>query len=216
MSNLLSMKRFSISIFLALILMGCRSRSSATTSTTSDSAASSILAASVQTLTPAQTPKPIILENGWYLYTDPDGEFSFAYPPTAVLNAGQNTFDLSKNITLQFQLPDKGYQGMSIRVEPNPKRLQGAEIANQLFERSAQKPANAAFADSLQPIQVGGLPAVQTTIPASNTEVTVIVPFEARVLIASPVHEPSVLKVDQAALDLFYQILDTLKFSATQ
>jgi hypothetical protein len=46
--------------------------------------------------------------------------------------------------------------------------------------------------------------------------VTVIVPFEARVLIASPVHEPSVLKVDQAALDLFYQILDTLKFSATQ
>jgi hypothetical protein len=219
-----STKRFSTFVLLALILIGCRSRTSGKPATTTESSGSLLLAASVQTLTPAlepalepsQTPAPVVLENGWYVYNDPDGEFSFAYPPTALISAGQNPVDLSKNITIQFQLPDKTYQGMSIRVEPNPKRLQGAEIANQLFERSAEKPATAAFKNSLQQIQVGGIAAVQTTIPSSNTEVTVIVPYEVKVLIASPVHEPSVTKVEQETLDLFYQILNTMKFSVTQ
>jgi hypothetical protein len=159
-----------------------------------------LLAASVQTLEPTQatesTPAPIVLENGWYVYNDPDGEFSFAYPPTATISAGQNPVDLSKNITLQFQVPDKTYQGMSIRVEPNPKGLQGAEIANQLYERSALQPATAAFMDSHQQIQVGGIAGVQTTIPSSNTEVTVIVPYGAKVLIAAPVHETSATQVE--------------------
>jgi len=211
-----SSARYSLLIFLALILVGCRSHSSVTPSPTYETTTSPLLSASVQTLTPALTPTPIVLENGWYVYNDPDGEFSFAYPPTAILSAGQNPVDLSKNITIQFRLPDKTYQGMSIRVEPNPKQLQGAEIAKQLFERSAQKPATAAFTNSLQQIQVGGISAVQTIIPSSNTEVTVIVPYQGKVLIASPVHETSATKVEQETLDLFYQILNTMKFGVTQ
>jgi hypothetical protein len=208
--------RYFIFILLILIMAGCRSRSSATPSPTQESNSNPLLSASVQILTPELTPAPIVLENGWYLYHDPDGEFSFAYPPTAIISAGQNPVDHSKNITIQFQIPEKTYQGMSIRIEPNPKKLPGAEIAQQLYEKSAQKPATAAFTNSLQQIQVGGMPAVQTTIPSSNTEVTIIVPYDVKVLIVAPVHETSVLKVEQETLDLFYQILNSMKFGTAQ
>jgi hypothetical protein len=157
------------------------------------------------------TPTPIVLENGWYLYTDPDGEFSFAYPPTALIHAGRNPVDFSTNVALQFILPDKPYQGMLIRLEPNPKRLQGTEIALQLFERSAQKPAPVEFANSLTQISVGGTLAVQAYIPSMNTEVTIIIPYSDKVFIICPEHDTPVTKVEKETLELFYQILDTLK-----
>lgn len=167
------------------------------------------------TPSPAQilTPTPIVLDNGWYLYIDPDREFTFAYPPTALINAGQNPVDLSKNITIQFKIPDKPYQGMSIRLEPNPKRLQGVEIAIQLFEESAQKSAPVEFANSLEHISVGGIPAVQAYIPSTNTEVTVIVLYDDKVFILAPVHDSAVTKVEKEILEVFYQILDTYKFN---
>jgi hypothetical protein len=163
--------------------------------------------------TPPTTPTPILLDNGWYLYTDPDLEFSFAYPSTALIFAGQNPVDLSKNINIQFQLPDKAFQGMSIRLESNPKRLDGVEIARQLYEKSSQKPAPVDFSNTLKPISVGGLTAIQAEIPSMNTEITVIVPFEDKVLILSPVHDTPVTKVEKEILELFYKILDTFKFN---
>jgi hypothetical protein len=204
--------RYYILVLLLLILVGCRSRPGISASPTH----TSIPYTFTSTATQIPTSTPVVLENGWYLYNDPDGEFSFAYPPTALISAGQNPVDLSKNITIQFLLPEKTYQGVSIRIEPNPKRLQGAEIAQQLFEKSAQKPATTEFTNSLQTIQVGGISAVQTTIPSSNTEVTIIVPYDVKVLIVSPVHETSVTKVEQETLDLFYQILNSMKFSISQ
>jgi hypothetical protein len=162
---------------------------------------------------PTQTPvpTPVVLENGWYIYSDPDGEFSFAYPPTALISAGQNPVDLSKNITIQFQIPEKTYQGMSIRLESNPKRLPGAEIAKQLFEISAQKSATVDFTNSLQEVLVGGISAVQAYIPSTNTEVTIIIPYGDKVFIVSPVHDYSMTKVEKETMGLFYQIVDTLK-----
>ena len=160
-------------------------------------------------------PTPDILANGWYTYNDPDGEFYFAYPPTALIDAGQNPVDLSKNIDIQFKIPDKPYQGMSIRLVPNPKRLQGVDIAKKLFEESAQKQASAEFADSLVPISIGGLSAFQASIPSTNTEITVIVAFDDKVLILAPVHDSAETKVEKEALELFYQILGTIKFTAS-
>ena len=159
------------------------------------------------------TPTPIVLDNGWYLYTDPDGEFSFAYPPIALITgSGQNPVDLSKNIILQFNLPDKSYQGMSIRVESNPKRLQGIDIAVKLFEDSSQKPVPAEFVNSLKQISVGGKPGVLAHIPSTNTEVTVIIPYDDKVVILAPVHNPAATKVEEETLKVFFQILDTFKF----
>jgi hypothetical protein len=162
------------------------------------------------------TPIPIVLENGWYLYSDPDGEFSFAYPPTALIQVGQNPVDFSKNITIQFKLPEKQYQGMSVRLEPNPNRLQAADIAIQLFEKSAQKPVPAEFTNSLQQIFVGGISAVQATIPSTNTEVTVIISYNDKVFIVSPVHASAATKVEKETLEVFFQILNTFKFGISK
>jgi hypothetical protein len=199
--------RYYILVLLLLLLVGCQSRPGLS------STQPSVPYPSTATQIPTST--PVVLDNGWYLYSDPDGEFSFAYPPTAMISAGQNPVDHSKNINIQFQIPEKTYQGMSIRIESNPKRLQGVEIAQQLFEKSAQKSATDEFTNSLQQIYVGGISAVQTTIPSSNTEVTIIVPYDVKVLIVSPVHETSATKVEQETLDLFYQILNSMKFGTT-
>jgi hypothetical protein len=105
---------------------------------------------------------------------------------------------------------------MSIRVELNPKQLQGAEIAQQLYEKSAQKPATAGFTNSIQPVLVGGISAFQASIPSTNTELTVIIPYKDKVFIVAPVHELSSIKVASEALELFYQVLNTMKFGILQ
>ena len=120
--------------------------------------------------------------------------------------------DGSKNILIQFLIPDQPYQGMSIRIEPNPKGLTAANFARQLYEINTQKPATAAFSDSLQTMEVGGVSAVQAVIPGSNTELTVIVPYDVEVYIVSPVHDIAATKVATETLTLFHQVLDTMKF----
>lgn len=170
----------------------------------------------VSVIEPSITPTAVVLDDGWFLYTDPDSEFTFAYPPTARIDAGKNPHDLSKNISIQFKSPDKPYQGMSIRVDSNPNHLSGVEFAKQLYETSAQKQAPNGFSNSIKPTTVGNLPAIEVTIPSMNAETTVIVPFGEKVLILSPVHGSAVTKVEKETLKLFYQILGSLKFNISK
>ncbi len=165
---------------------------------------------------PSVTPTQVVLENGWYLYTDPDSEFSFAYPQTAHIDAGRNPVDSSKNIIIQFQLPDKPYQGMSIRMEANPKMLSGVDIARQLFETSAQAQAPAEFINSAKSTTAGNLPAIEVSIPSMNTETTIIVPVEDKVFILSPVHDSANNMVEKEILELFYKILSTFDFNVSK
>ena len=159
-----------------------------------------------------QTPTPIVLENGWYLYKDPDNEFSFAYPPTAIVTFGKNPVDLSKNINIQFLLQDKPYQGMTLRLESNPGLLSGAEIAIKVLEESSGKIASMEFKDTLGNIMVGEKPAVQATIPETNTETTIIVPLGEKFMIIAPIHDTAVIKVEPEILQMFYQIVDSVQF----
>jgi len=159
-----------------------------------------------------QTPTPIVLENGWYLYKDPDNEFSFAYPPTSIVTFGKNPVDLSKNISLQFLLPGKSYQGMTLRLESNPGLLSGAEIAIKVLEESSGLIAPTEFKETLGNIIVGAKPAIQATIPGTNTETTIIVPLGEKFMILAPIHGTAVIRVEPEILQMFYQIVDTLQF----
>ncbi len=216
--HLLSTKRHSIFILLILLLVGCRSHASATA--TPPALPVPAPTSTTETVAfqpePTATPVPVMLQNGWYVYRDPDGVFMFAYPPTAILTAGQNPVDGAKNILIQFLLPEVPYQGMSIRLAPNPKRLPAADLARQLYETSAQQPAAAVFTASLQTIKVGGIPGVKAYIPSTNTELTVIVPYDVQVFILSPVHDSAMTKVDAQTLDLFNQILASMKIGTTK
>jgi len=63
---------------------------------------------------------------------------------------------------------------------------------------------------------VGGLAAVRASIPATNTEVTVIVPYNDQVLILAPVHGMAEINVDKETLALFYQVVDSFKFNPSK
>lgn len=178
---------------------------------TTDSQAAGAIVANL-----AETNTPVVLADGWLLYSDPDGEFSFAYPPEAVISAGQNPLDGSKNITLQFVLPGKPYQGMSIRIEPNPESLKSADAARALYEETAQQPAPAGLVTSLGAFTVGGVPSVQAVIPATNTEITIITALKDKIVIFSPVHDSAATGVEQEVLALFYQIIETFIFGASK
>ena len=163
---------------------------------------------------PAAYPPPPVSENGWYVYVDPDGEFSFSYPPTAHLSAGQNPRDASKNILIQFELPGP-YQGMSIRVEPNPQQLAAADIAAKISEQGSPEsivPANL----TLETTAVAGIPSILTHIPSSNTELTVITSYQGKAFIISPVHDLATTQVDPQALEIFYEVLGTFKFKVSK
>ena len=163
--------------------------------------------------------------NNWPEYTDPDGEFSFRYPPDALLDAGQNPTDLAKNITLQFNFPDSSYQGMSLRIEANPGGLTADAIAARLYQESiggsaAADPESAEVSPVLaqeflvEKIQINGVPGGLFSIPATNTELTAILPLAGKVLIAAPVHAEVTTQVAPEALELFYQVLNSVLFAA--
>ncbi len=105
---------------------------------------------------------------------------------------------------------------MSIRLESNPNQLSAVEFAKKLFEMSAQRPAPDEFADTVNPITVGNISAIQVSIPAMNTETTVIVPFRDTVVILSPVHGSAVTMVEKETLELFYKILGSFKFNISK
>jgi len=174
----------------------------------------------VSSLTPIpdeiSTPTPVVLSNEWYLYTDPDSEFSFSYPPDCVFNAGTNKIDLSKNITLQFLLPNpSSFQGMSIRIEPNTKHLRTEDMVAGIYEKYTLKSAPADFKGFFKEkdINVDGILASQVSIPGTNNEFTIIFLVKENFFIISPMHDLAVVNVDPKALDIFFQILESFKIT---
>jgi len=160
--------------------------------------------------TPTATATPIVLPNGWYLYTDPQAGYSFSYPPDAHLSVSQSVLDSYRTVGVAFRLPGvHGYQGMVIRVEPNPQRLPVDRILAQLYTRSAQKPPPDNLSSQVESITVAGLPAVRTSVLPTNTEFYILLPHGDKVYMIAPVHGPAADTVDSKALSLFYRILTT-------
>ena len=69
---------------------------------------------------------------------------------------------------------------------------------------------------SLGAFTVGGMPAVQAVIPATNTEITIITTARDKVVIFSPVHDLATTAVEQQVLALFYQIIGTFKVQRSE
>jgi hypothetical protein len=156
------------------------------------------------------TPTPIVLANGWYLYTDPEGDFTFSYPPNTIFSAGMNKFDLTKNITIQFLMANtNGFQGMSIRIEPNPKHLTTEEFIAEIYEKNSLTSAPGDYKDFIKERQldIDGLHASQVTIPGTNSELTIVFIYKNDIFVISPMHDSVVNNVDPKAMDLFFEIL---------
>lgn len=154
---------------------------------------------------------PAVLDNGWYHYVDPDIGYSFSYPPQTKVKIGQSRFG-NHSAQLQFKLPDLvGYQGMVIKIQANANDLPLDQMLAELYQQSAQEIAPEELLSQVEVITVAGQPALKTTILPFNTEFSILFLHNNRVYIAAPVHGPSTSKVAPEALELFYQILETVK-----
>ncbi|HPH95241.1 MAG TPA: hypothetical protein PKW33_10660 [Anaerolineaceae bacterium] len=165
----------------------------------------------VVTPTPRPTATPELLENGWYLYHDPDGEFSFEYPKDTFLQAGTRKTDSTKFVEMQFRLPVGGYQGMSIRLIPNPKNLQGMEIIDGLYQKK-NKTTPEEVKESYKKIEINGMKGFSVTMRDANTEITIIIPVKGKYFMISPVHSTVAVSVDEQTLKIFYQVIESLKY----
>ncbi|HPH95652.1 MAG TPA: hypothetical protein PKW33_04335 [Anaerolineaceae bacterium] len=161
---------------------------------------------------PKPTATPELLENGWYLYRDPDGEFSFEYPPEAIITAGQNPYDLSKNIRIQFIIPKTSYQGMRISLKRNPDKLQVNDIVKKMYENNSNKPATEELIKSIEKITVGGIPGYKVKIPQSMADITIIVPYKDKYFIIEPEKEAAAISVEKETIEFYYKIINTIKY----
>ncbi len=157
---------------------------------------------------------PVTLANGWQRYHDPDLGFSFSYPPETRLTSGKNKFGTTIH-RLQFRLPGvNNYQGMVIRAEENPENLPVEAIVSRLYEQSTQELVPEELLAQLEPITVAGLPAIKTDLLATNAEFSILFLHQGRIFILAPVHDAALTQVDNQALDLFYQVVQTLAFDS--
>lgn len=166
----------------------------------------------VVTATPRPTATPELLENGWYLYRDPDGEFSFEYPKDTLLVAEHSKFDSTKYIEMQFRLPVGGYQGMQIQLVPNPKNLQGLDILDEIYMKMRGTDSPAETDETLKEIEINGMKGFSVTMRLTNTEITIIIPVKGKYFMISPVHSTAAISVDAQTLKIFYRVIESLKY----
>lgn len=148
---------------------------------------------------------------GWETYTDPAAGYTVRYPPGVHFSAGKSRAGIS-TARIQFRVPGvDGYQGMLIRVEPNPEG-QGVEAAASAVYRrfiaAAETGLPADWFAGLEHVTVGGLAGVQV---GHEGDFSLVVPYRDRLYIIAPVHDMAMTGLDPQALALFYQVLGTLE-----
>ncbi len=152
----------------------------------------------------------------WQTYTDPEAGYSVRYPPGVHFSAGQSKAGIY-TARIQFRIPGvDGYQGMLIRVEPNPTGQGLEQIAGEFYrrfvaddtlrERAAERPAD--LLAGLEQVTVAGLSGVQV---GTEGDFSLVLPYGDRVFIIAPVHDLVTTGLDPQALALFYEVLATLE-----
>lgn len=92
---------------------------------------------------------------------------------------------------------------MVIRILSNPDQQPVERLVAKVYESAMINPPDDLSSQIIQ-ITVSGLPAYETTIPSTNTELTILLPNGDKVYVFALVHGPTVNAVDPEALDLFY------------
>jgi len=160
--------------------------------------------------TQTPTPTPIVLENGWYLYTDKEAGYSFSYPPEAHFHTSKEGGLDYKTAHIQFDIPDAdGYQGMMIEILSNPEKLPIESVAQKIYTTDLQSPSIDDVKKNSEQIKVAGMFAYQFTFKPFMYELTILLPNEDKVYFIVPVHDNLDTAVDPKALELFFKILET-------
>lgn len=146
----------------------------------------------------------------WNTFSEPVLGYTLSYPTDTIITSGVSPAGVYTT-RLQFRVPGvDGYQGMLIRVEPNPSGRGLEEVVARLYENYLLGEAPADLLATLPSATVAGLSAAQI---GAGGDFSLVLPIEDYVYIIAPVHDMTTTGLDPRALELFYQILATLKVS---
>ncbi len=153
---------------------------------------------------------------GWRTYTDPGMGYSISLPPGVDLTAGTSPAGIY-TARAQFALPGvPGYQGMVLRIEPNPGGQGIDAILGRLYRLATQEQAPADLMAQAEALTVSGLAAVRA-VPggsADSGDYTIVVPYRDKVYMVAPVHDLPYSAIAPQAQALFDQVLAS--FQVTQ
>ncbi len=146
----------------------------------------------------------------WQSYTEPTLGYSLAFPEDADFTSGASKAGVY-TARLQFRIPGlEGYQGMVLRVEPNPERRGIEQVVQELYRRNLLADPPPDLLQQLSSVTVAGLSGVQL---GQGGDFSLVIPYEDYVYIIAPGHDLAATAIDPQALALFYQVLSTLRFA---
>jgi hypothetical protein len=146
---------------------------------------------------------------GWLTYTDPATGYSIRYPPDAHFSAGRSAAGIY-TARIQFRLPDvAGYQGMVLRVEPNPAGAGIEQVLPQLYQKTLQASSLQDLLAAAQAITVNESAGVR--VQGAGGDFTIVVPYGKQVYILAPVHDVTTTAPDPAALEVFERIVESFR-----
>jgi hypothetical protein len=144
----------------------------------------------------------------WSSFTEPILGYTIRYPRDTVITSGVSPAGVYTT-RLQFRVPGvDGYQGMVIRVEPNPEGRGLEEVIPQLYEDYLLGEAPEDLLAGLPRQTIAGLTAAQV---GSGGDFSLVLPIGDVVYVIAPVHDLTTTSIDPQALELFYQILSTMQ-----
>jgi hypothetical protein len=145
---------------------------------------------------------------GWNTFTEPTLGYTLSYPQDAIIDSGVSPAGVYTT-RLQFRIPGAdGYQGMVVRVEPNPGG-RGLEVAlARLYSDYLMSEPPADLLAALPQKTIAGLAATQM---GGADDFALVLPVGDYVYQIAPVHDMASTSMDPQALALFEQILGTLQ-----
>jgi len=122
------------------------------------------------------------------------------------IKEGEKTY---KTISIDFQIPNQPYQGMSISVEPNPQNLPIDKFFSGLYQKINNKPLDLSASHMLEQIEFADMAAYKTN--GLYGDIQILLPYQDKVYFFSLGYGIAGGASSPEAEMIFFQILDTFQ-----
>lgn len=147
---------------------------------------------------------------GWKEFCQTEIGCTFHYPADAHFEQGSNKYGIH-TMRIQFDLPEsEGYQGMVIRSLPLNEQRDLEDVLFQLYGSGTGGMTFEEWKEHLEDFDINGMPAWRTYCAVEGGDFFVVIPHGHRVYVASPTHSQASVCSDADAVELFYDVLETL------
>ena len=147
--------------------------------------------------------------SSWLTFTDLEAKYSLRYPPNSYINSGQSKGQTYRTLGIGFQIPNQRYQGMSVRVEPNPQNLPIDKFFSVLYQKINNNPLDLPASHMLEQIEFANMAAYKTK--GLYGDIQILLPYKDKVYFFSLGYGIAGGASSPEAETIFFQILDTFQ-----